>query len=330
MQRSPYGFVFGRLPFLRQPRWVRASAAKSPRACATPAKLLGPDSLSSLLSSDAPPVVLDVRGRVSKVSGRVESGFQPTEYIADDNAYFACHIPSASFIDWRSIDVHDHLELCDLFSSLGVERERMVCVYDWGDMLFASRVWFALLCMGCLNVAILNGGWSAWDAFEGPVSIDTNCPLKNYSDMESVLAEDEHPEQSALLPAMRSVVESKMSATDLDTVIIDARSRKQFCGIEQRSKRAGHIPTAINVPYRRLLNDSAVGLRNDEELRKVFTELSNPVFNASRVFSYCNGGVASTLVAFALVRCGLPWERIVNYCGSFSEWGNLEDTPIQV
>lgn len=299
----------------------------------TAARLITPQWLSAQIKSGLSDemTILDVRGRVEKSNGRVSSGFQPVEYISDDGAYFGGHIPGAAFVDWRKIDVARHIELCDMLSQLGVEREKPVCVYDRGDMLFATRLWFALYAVGCKDVGVLNGGWEMWDECGGPVSLETMCPLKSYSELDSTLEEGQVPRQSVRLDEMREI-ERELEGGKRDVVIVDVRSKRQFTGEERRALRGGHIPGAINVPYRTLLNTTGIGFREDDELQSVFQglDLLTDTTGQTEYVVYCNGGVSSTVVMFGLVRCGVPPDQIRNYCGSFNEWGNLEDTPLLV
>lgn len=293
------------------------------RSAMSTARILSPSWLhSQVLSSYTDITILDARGRVTKPEGRVSSGMQRVEYISDDEAYFAGHIPGAAFIDWRQVDLARHMQLCDLFSQCGVERGKLICVYDWGDMLFATRVWYALKSIGCEKVGILNGGWKAWDEIGGTVSLQTLCPLKEYSDLESELKDDVIPRETVRLEEMRELVGEEI-------VLVDARSQRQFTGEERRARRGGHIPGAINVPYRSLLKEGSFGLKDDDELRQALECAGVLKGEGAREFVvYCNGGVSSTVVIFAMVRCGVPLQRIRNYCGSFNEWGNLDDTPL--
>lgn len=299
----------------------------------TAARLITPQWLSAQAKSGLSDelTILDVRGRVEKSGGRVSSGFQQVEYVSNDEAYFAGHVPGAAFVDWRKIDVARHIELCDMLSLLGVERDKPVCVYDWGDMLFATRLWFALYAVGCKDVGVLNGGWEMWDECGGPVSLETKCPLKSYSELESTLEEGQVPRQSVRLDEMRNIGR-ELEGGKRDVVIVDVRSKRQFTGEERRALRAGHIPGAINIPYRSMLKEEGIGFRDDDEIQSVFQEagLLPDTQGQTEYVVYCNGGVSSTVVMFGLVRCGLPLDRIRNYCGSFNEWGNLEDTPLLV
>lgn len=273
--------------------------------------------------------ILDVRGKVVKTGGRVVKGFQPVDYIADDNDYFSGHVPGARFVDWRKIDLSQHFRFCDDMAQLGIERERTVLVYDWGDMLFATRLWFALVAMGCHDVRVINGGWDAWDHTNGPVSLDTACPLMSYSEFESELNEDDNPRETVPLSQMRDIT----SQANNNILILDARSKKQFSGIERRGQRAGHIKGAFNIPYRTLLHADSIGILDDDDLTSVLQRhgaLDSLLNNGdAECIAYCNGGVASSLLLFCLARCGVSWSNVRNYCGSFNEWGNLIDTAIE-
>lgn len=113
----------------------RARASQTATAGGGHVKLLSAERLKEWLRTDLDVIILDVRGRVVKVGGRVESGLQRVEYVADDSAYFGGHIPGARFIDWRKVDTADHARLCDLCADCGVERAKPVVVYDWGGLV---------------------------------------------------------------------------------------------------------------------------------------------------------------------------------------------------
>lgn len=190
-------------------------------------------------------------------------------------------------------------------------------------MLFATRAWFALTALAIPHVAVLQRGWAAWDELDAPVSLETLCPLKTYSEFESPFEPTELPRPSVSVAEMRGLV-----GRNARVRIVDARSRLQFLGEERRSTRAGHVPGAMNLPYRELLGADRVGFLPDEELEMVLKWHGLLDGSDDDIVVYCNGGVSSTIVIFALVRCGVPLSRIRNYCGSWNEWGNLDEVPI--
>lgn len=287
------------------------------------ARIISPSRLQwGILSPCSDMSIVDVRGGVAKPGGRVSSGMQRVEYVSDAEAYLAGHIPGAVFLDWREVDMRREAVLCKMFAERGVERGKMVWIYDWGDMLFATRVWYALKSVGCERVGVLDGGWRAWEEVGGRACAEARDASKGCSEVELGVEEGGLSRATVGLEQMRRIVGSEV-------VIVDARSRRQFTGVERRGKRGGHIPGAMNVPYRSLLREGVGGLKRDEELRAVLEKAGVMVGGGEREYVvYCNGGVASTVVIFAMVRCGVGLERIRNYCGSMNEWGNAEDTEL--
>jgi thiosulfate/3-mercaptopyruvate sulfurtransferase len=117
------------------------------------------------------------------------------------------------------------------------------------------------------------------------------------------------------------------AALDRDVLVLDARAHDEYSGMESHARRHGHIPGAVNVPYRELLVDDQ-RFRTPDELRQAFADAGVDVGRIDRpVVVYCNGGVSATAVANALALAGGPDAAV--YDGSWNEWGNRSETPIE-
>lgn len=292
--------------------------------------------LSHALTSTVPPAIVDVRGQVQKLTSGHDNKSQEIKYVANMEDYSREHAPTASFLDWTRLSGMSDQELIDILEESGISQKAAICVYDWGNMLFAARLWFALAHVGCTDVHVLQGGWHAWQKGGCDVSDDAQCPLKTYKcfyeeNASSADAGSFNSRKTVSFASRGDVLEAcghQNTNNRSSEALVDGRSSAQFRGDERRARRAGRIPGAVSVPYRTLLNPDGIGLRSDKELQNIFRQAGlldkNGNCRYQRVISYCNGGVASTLILLALARCGVELDTLASYDGSWNEWGNLD------
>ena len=181
---------------------------------------------------------------------------------------------------------------------------------------------------GHTSVSILNGGWAKRVAEDRAVDSDEGCPLKLYEPWGTEGSSDAIQVDTKTLANADDVL-TALKEGEGKHIIVDARSQDQFTGEVRRAKRGGHIPGALNVPYRELLKvDPETGcdvLLNPDEMRSLID--SRGIDSSSpNIIAMCNGGVASTLILFALYQWGNTGAR--NYDGSWNEWGNSEHLPV--
>ncbi len=256
------------------------------------------------------------------------SWYLPSEQRYPLAEYENAHIPGAVFFDIdavcdRSSPFPHMLPTTPQFEvalgELGIGNQDAVVVYDGSGMFSAPRVWWMLRIFGHDNVRVLNGGLPAWIAAGGEVA---NVHVDN---PETITATTY---RSTFRPAM---------VTDIDTVwqqlqqgvvqVLDARAAPRFKGEQPEPRpgvRCGHMPGAINVPFKQLL-DAKGRMMTPRTLRSRFEEagvdLEKPIITS------CGSGVTACVLALGLY-C-LDREDIAVYDGSWSEWGSCGDYPVE-
>ena len=257
--------------------------------------------------------VLDLRGEVLDHEPR---------YQAYPDRYRSGHIPGAAFVDWRhdftdrSSPVPVTIAPPDVFAQeatrLGIGNTTVVVAYDEYRSALAGRIVWALRAYGLESAHILDGGLAAWT--------DAGLPLR---DGDETPAPADPPFRPAPLHGLIGF-DAMQAALAAGEQVVDARSTAQFTGAETHSRRAGHIPGALNMPYTDLLDVQRRFLPPEElrrRLQAAGVDLARPAV------AYCNGGVSATIVGNAIELAG--GEPATVYDGSWNEWGNRDDTPVE-
>jgi thiosulfate/3-mercaptopyruvate sulfurtransferase len=269
----------------------------------------------------------DPQVRVVDMRGKVLPPTAPKpHYYARHEDYAAGHIPGAAYIDWTRdiVDLDDPVpaqvappeKIAALFGGLGIGDDTIVVAYDDWFSMFAGRLLWVLRYYGHENARILNGGLLKWQAEGRPITAEApSFPAVAFTPRPQ--------------PALRRSADQILAALGSGTVMIDARSDKEYCGEESRAARGGHIPGAVNVFYQSLLSAADHTYASPEELRERFAAAGIDLGNVQEreVVAYCNGGVSATPAALALeIATG---RRVALYDGSWNEWGNDESKPLE-
>lgn len=208
-------------------------------------------------------------------------------------------------------------EMADVLGSIGVTADATVVLYDAGNNLWASRGLWVLDVHGHSNVVLLDGGWTAWEGDGREVS--TTPPTVETT--QYAWATDPNEQIIANFEEMLAAVD------DPSSLICDARSAEEHIGRDVRSERGGHVPGAENVEWTRALNDRNEFLPADQ-LRSLYEDSGLLAESNQTVYVYCQTGVRAAHTWFVLHDL-LGVESVKNYDGSWEEWGNREDSPIE-
>ncbi len=238
--------------------------------------------------------------------------------------YAARRIPGAIFFDIDDIADTDtnlpHMlpspeKFASRMKKLGIGDGCRIVVYDGQGLFSAARVWWTFRVMGHEDVAVLDGGFPAWE--RGGYPIETGSPQTRgerhfTARLRSDLVRD--------LSEVRRVVEGGTIP------IFDARPGPRFMGEAPEPRaglRSGHMPGAKSVPSSALVDENG-SLRSADELKRIFVEVGADT--SQPAICTCGSGVTAAIIALALARLG-RWDASV-YDGAWAEWGSRDDTPV--
>jgi thiosulfate/3-mercaptopyruvate sulfurtransferase len=250
------------------------------------------------------------------------------EVDEDTSAYDDGHIPGAVRIDWRTElqdpvrrDFVDRAGFEKLLSAKGIANSDQVVLYGGNNNWFAAYAYWYFKLYGHDAVRLLDGGRKKWELDGRELSKDAVT-----RDETSYTAK----EQDKAIRAFRDEVVAAINAKNL----VDVRSPDEFSGKllapahlpQEQAQRAGHIPSALNVPWSKAANEDGT-FKSSDELRELYKEAGLDEDKAT--IAYCRIGERSSHTWFALHEL-LDYSDVKNYDGSWTEYGSLVGVPVEI
>jgi thiosulfate/3-mercaptopyruvate sulfurtransferase len=248
------------------------------------------------------------------------------EVDEDTTAYDKGHIKGAVKINWNTElqdqvrrDAVNREQFSALLSEKGISNDDTVILYGGNNNWFAAYAYWYFKLYGHDSVKLLDGGRKKWELESRELTEEVPTRTKT-----SYTAQ----EQDKDIRAFRDEVLAAIGTKNL----IDVRSPDEFSGRllapahlpQEQAQRAGHIPTAANVPWSKAANDDGT-FKSDEELKKLYTDAG--VDWNKETIAYCRIGERSSHTWFVLHEL-LGDKSTKNYDGSWTEYGSLVGVPV--
>jgi len=256
------------------------------------------------------------------------SGVVFAEVDEDTSAYEGGHIPGAVRIDWKTElqdpvrrDFVDREGFEKLLSAKGISNDDTVILYGGNNNWFAAYAYWYFKLYGHDAVKLLDGGRKKWELDGRPLSQD---------EVKRAETTFKAQEQDLSIRAFRDEAVAAINTKNL----VDVRSPDEFSGKllapahlpQEQAQRAGHIPSALNVPWAKAANEDGT-FRSDDELRAIYQEAGLDEDKAT--IAYCRIGERSSHTWFALHEL-LGYSDVKNYDGSWTEYGSLVGVPVEL
>jgi thiosulfate/3-mercaptopyruvate sulfurtransferase len=250
------------------------------------------------------------------------------EVDVDTKAYDEGHVPGAIGWAWNTQlcdtlrrDILSKEQFEELMSSSGVRPDTTLVIYGDNNNWFAAWAFWQAKVYGHRDVRLMNGGRKKWLSEGRELSRETPRASR-----VSYHAKEPDHSLRAFLPQVQTAVAHGAAS------LVDVRSPQEFTGeilappgLPETCQRGGHIPGARNIPWGKAVNDDGT-FKPPEDLRQLYG--GEGIDGSRPVIAYCRIGERSSHSWFVL-KYLLGFDKVTNYDGSWTEWGNLVGAPVE-
>jgi thiosulfate/3-mercaptopyruvate sulfurtransferase len=256
-----------------------------------------------------------------------DSDYRLVEVDVDTEAYGEGHAPGAIGFNWETQlqdqtrrDVLSQADFEDLLGSHGIANDSTVVLYGDNSNWFAAYTYWQFKYWGHDDVRLMDGGRDYWLENDYPLTEEVpSFPAVEYT------ASGPHEDIRAYRDDVEAAIESGVP-------LVDVRSPEEYRGeilappgLQETAQRGGHVPGAKNISWAAVTNDDGT-FNSVDELRELYE--AQGITEGENTVAYCRIGERSSVAWFALHEL-LGWDDVVNYDGSWTEWGNLVRAPIE-
>ena len=240
---------------------------------------------------------------------------QASDVYAKQHIQGAINIPHKSLYKTGPIEGQflEPAELAAIFGKKGVSASSKIIVYDDGSQKYNSRVWWVLKYLGATDVLLLHKDMAQMEAARIPLT-SSPVTLKAATFTPVVNAE-----MNIDMATLKSLIENP------NVLLLDAREKDEYEGMDQAKKSKGHLPGAIFMNYKEVLTPTGAYKSKDEILA---IAAHYGVSTEKEVIVYCQTGIKAAVLYVALKEiAGFPNVKL--YAGAYAEWASIAENPLE-